>query len=155
MIKSNLARSCALDADYAQSVTNLVASGNAPEFAWRLIRECFRWREDRNRELLRKPRRSAVVIRARHNDSRNAGGTDKLVQRFALQRNWIDKAGTVGSQEACRIKFGFNGWIITVPKGEIRSDSVEIGCWPHGPIMSADHIAYKSGIFWGAQAASL
>jgi hypothetical protein len=42
-----------------------------------------------------------------------------------------------------------------VPKGEIRSDSVEIGCWPHGPIITADHIAYKSAIFWGAQAASL
>jgi len=137
MIKSNLARSCALYADYTQFVTNLLAVCNAREFVRRFIRKCITAREDRNRELLRKPRRSAVVIRARHNDSRNTGGTDKLVQRFALQRNWIDKAGTVGSQEACRIKFGFNGWIITVPKSEIRSNSVEIGCWPHSKSISA------------------
>ena len=36
MIKSNLARSCALDADYTQFVTNLLAVGNARELVRRL-----------------------------------------------------------------------------------------------------------------------
>jgi hypothetical protein len=45
-------------------------------------------------------RSGAVMIRIRHNDSRNRAGADHFIECFALQKNWIDQIRSAGSGEA-------------------------------------------------------
>ena len=126
VMQNDFASYCALDATQKQPVTNLVPICNFPELARHLIRECFAECKDRNRELLGKLSRSTMMIGICHNNSGNPAGAEKLVERFALQRNWIDKISAAGSQDASRVKVRFNGRIITVPKSKVWSDSVEV-----------------------------
>src|SRR5260370_37582382 len=126
---ADIASCRALVANKKHAATNLVPIGNLPELARHLIREYFEACKDRNRELLGKLSRSTMVIGICHNHSGNTAGADKLVKRFALQRNWINKISAAGSPDASRVKVRFNGRIITVPKSEVWGDSVEIRRW--------------------------
>ena len=67
-----------------------------------------------------------MVIGTCHNNSGDTVEAEKLVERFALQRNWIDKISAAGSQDASRVKVRFNGRIIAVPKSEVWGDLVEV-----------------------------
>src|SRR6266404_8362424 len=135
-MQNDFASCCALDATQKQPITNFVPICNFPESARHLIRECFAARKDWNRELLGKLSRSTMVIGICQNNSGNTAGDDKFVERFVLQRNWINKISAAGSQDASRVKVRFNGRIITVPKSEVWSDSVEIGRWTHGQTLT-------------------
>ena len=126
VMQNNLAGCCALDATQTQPLTNLVPIRNFPELARHLIREYLAARKDRNRELLGKLSRSTMVIGTCHNNSGDTVEAEKLVERFALQRNWIDKISAAGSQDASRVKVRFNGRIIAVPKSEVWGDLVEV-----------------------------
>ena len=97
-MQNNFARYCAFNANRTELTTNLVTIGDVPELAGQSIRKCVAMCEDWNRELARKLSTGAVMIGIRHNNSRNTAETDKLVKRFTLQRNWIDKIGAAGSQ---------------------------------------------------------
>ena len=66
------------------------------------------------------------MIGIRHNNSGDTVGAENLVERFALQRNWIDKISAARSQDASRVKVRFNGRIIGVPKSEVWGDLVEV-----------------------------
>src|SRR5437763_17017381 len=132
VMQNDFASDCALDATQKQPVTNLVPICNFPELARHIIRECFAARKDRNRELLGKLSRSTTVIGICHDNSGNTAGGDELVRRFALQRNWINKISTAGSQDASRVKVRFNGRFIAVPKREVWGGSVKIGHLTHG-----------------------
>src|SRR6266516_3423374 len=99
-MQDNFARCRAFDVNHIQFITNLVTIGNLPERERRRIGKRLATREDRCGELLGKPSRGTVVVGTRYNNSRNTTGTNKLVERFALQRNWINKIRTVASDKA-------------------------------------------------------